>query len=87
MKGPSLAVMSYFLYWVRGSDPIRGLLKGQKHPFQGSLPTFGLVGSYSAKVNRDYDSGGFLLLPIPELFVPVLDHMDQPLGGLAHWFE
>ncbi len=47
--------------------------------FGGSFPTLGLVGSYSAKVNRDYDSGGFLLLPVAELFVPVLDDADP--GG------
>ncbi len=32
----------------RGNDPFGGFSEGKTEPFQRSLPTFGLVGSYSA---------------------------------------
>ena len=68
---------------IRGNDPFHGFSEGKTEPFQESLPTFGLVGSYSSKVNRDYDSGSFYCGAHADAALRGIDEAIARLGPLV----
>jgi hypothetical protein len=83
LKGLPGAAPSNFLYWEFAAPTGFGTLETDETAcFNGSLPRFGLIGTYSAKANSRPRSRRFLLLAGAKRRIPVLDDA-YGVSGLA----